>query len=150
MVHAQIKEHVMMQQEPVFVSKGLKDSRAHVKVTSFISRPKKFNIKKENTFWFLQINLVLVVHSLVITMVNVITQLVNAFAMKVIKALIALVTQNTVKLLVKTYDFSAPMLQSPEAGWHNDYYSFRFSPKMSKPNKLQSYTIRANWHLTIW
>lgn len=49
-------------------------------------------------------------------MVNVITQLVNAFAMKVIKALIALVTQNTVKLLVKTYDFSAPMLQSPEAG----------------------------------
>ena len=45
MVHAQIKEHVMMQQEPVFVSKGLKDSQAHAKVTSFISRPKKSNIK---------------------------------------------------------------------------------------------------------
>ena len=41
-------------------------------------------------------------------MVNVITQLVNAFAMKVIKALIALVTQNTVKLLVKTYDLQLP------------------------------------------
>ena len=41
MVLAQIKEHVMMQQEPVCVSKGLKDSQAHVKVTSFISRPKK-------------------------------------------------------------------------------------------------------------
>ena len=59
----------------------------------------------------MQINLVLVVHSLVITMVNVITQLVNAFVMKVIKASIALVTQNTVKLLAKTYDFSAPILQ---------------------------------------
>ena len=47
---AQIKEHVMIQQEPVFASKGLKDSQAHAKVTSFISRPKKFNIKKENTF----------------------------------------------------------------------------------------------------
>ena len=46
MVHAQIKEHVMMQQEPVFVSKGLKDSQAHAKVTSFISGPKKNNVKK--------------------------------------------------------------------------------------------------------
>ena len=46
MVHAQIKEHVMMQQEPVFVSKGLKDSQAHVKVTSFNSMPKKSNLKK--------------------------------------------------------------------------------------------------------
>ena len=39
MVHAQIKEHVMMQQEPVFVSKGLKDFQEHVKVNSFVSRP---------------------------------------------------------------------------------------------------------------
>ena len=64
----------------------------------------------------MQINRVLVVHSLVVIMVNVIIPLVNAFAMKVIKALIALVAKNTVKLLAKTYDFSAPMLQSAEAG----------------------------------
>ena len=50
MVHAQIKEHVMMQQEPVFVSKGLKDSQAHAKVTSFISRPKKKQYEKKTTF----------------------------------------------------------------------------------------------------
>ena len=34
MVHAQIKEHVMMQQEPVFASKGLKDFQAHAKVNN--------------------------------------------------------------------------------------------------------------------
>ena len=76
-----------------------------------IFRPKKW-LNIIFIFLFLQINLVLVVLSLVITMVNVITQLVNAFVMKVIKALIALVTQNTVKLLAKTYDFSALMHQN--------------------------------------
>ena len=36
MVHAQIKEHVMMQQEPVFASKGLKDFQEHAKVQFFL------------------------------------------------------------------------------------------------------------------
>ena len=50
MALAQIKEHVMIQQEPVFASKGLKDSQAHAKVTSFISRPKKLILKKKTLF----------------------------------------------------------------------------------------------------
>jgi predicted nucleic acid-binding Zn finger protein len=36
MVHAQIKEHVMMQQEPVFASKGLKDFQELAKVKFFV------------------------------------------------------------------------------------------------------------------
>ena len=46
MVHAQIKEHVMMQQEPVFASKGLKDFQAHAKVMSFISRLRNNSTEK--------------------------------------------------------------------------------------------------------